>query len=228
MSRARGFTLLEVLVATALLAVGMALAFTTLRTATGSVARAEQLAAKTEQTRSAQRFVRRQVSSALPLVFERDQRTGQPQVLLGEPERMLFVASMPGHLSYGGPHLQVLEIVADSDRDRDGYRLQFAYRMRVGEAVVEAGDQRPPVVLVDGIVDGGFQYRGMEDDGEVGDWRADWPFSNRMPMLVRLDIEFLDERRFWPPLAMALPLSGAASFQDELSTRTPRQRRGQR
>lgn len=227
MKRAQGFTLMEVLLATALLAAGMALAFTTLRTATGSVARAEQLAAATEQTRSAQRFVRRQVSLALPLVHDRNERTGLAYQLWGEPERLVFVGNMPGHLSRGGPHLQVLELVADDDRGREGYRLQFSFRLLVGEVVVEPEDARPPVILVDGIADGVFEFRGMLADGEMSDWEPGWEMPMQMPKLVRLNLSFVDERRFWPPLAMALNLTESARFQDELIPGPqPGQRRG--
>lgn len=216
MTRARGFTLMEVLLATALMAAGMALAFTTLRTATGSVARAEQLAAQTEQTRSAQRFVRRQVSLALPLVYERNERTGFSRQMRGEPGRLTFVGNMPVHLSRGGPHLQVLELVPDDDRGREGYRLEFSYRLLIGEVVVEAEDARPPVILVDGIADGVFEFRGMLADGEMSDWESGWEMPMQLPRLVRLNLQFVDERRFWPPLAMALNLTESARFQDEL------------
>lgn len=216
MRPARGFTLMEVLLATALLAAGMALAFTTLRTATGSVARAEHLAAATEQTRSAQRFVRRQVSLALPLVYERNERTGLARQLWGEPGRLVFVGNMPGHLSHGGPHLQMLELVPDDDRGREGYRLEFSYRLLIGEMVVEPEDARPPVILVDGIADGVFEFRGLLADGEMSDWEPGWEMPMQLPRLVRLNLRFVDERRFWPPLAMALNLTESARFQDEL------------
>src|SRR3546814_4229858 len=47
----RGFTLLEVLVATALLAAGLALAFATVRAATATAQRGEQLSQDRESTR---------------------------------------------------------------------------------------------------------------------------------------------------------------------------------
>ncbi len=216
MSGQRGFTLIEIMLATALMAAGMALAFATLRTAIGSVARAEQLAAHTEQTRAAQRFLRRQISAALPMAFDRDPRTGYGPTVAGDADQLRFVASMPGHLSFGGPHLQLVEFVSDADRGLPGYRLQFDYRLLVGESVLDTGDERPPVVLVDGIAEGGFEFRGMGPDGEIGDWQPVWEGTGPMPLLVRLNLEFIDERRFWPPLAMPLPLAQSARFDDDL------------
>lgn len=222
----RGFTLIEVLVATALLAAGMALAFASLRTAGGSVARGERMAGHSEQSRTAQRFVRRQLAQALPQVFEYDSRSAMRTVFRGDERQVMFVANMPGYVGPGGPHLQTLEIVPDDDRGREGYRLQFRYELVLDGRAIGAVDDRPPVVLVDGIASGGFGYRGFQGDGEIGPWREDWPLEATLPRLVRLELEFIDPGRYWPPLATPLRLWAVDSSTEEIAPRLPRGGRG--
>jgi general secretion pathway protein J len=54
----RGFTLIEVLLATVLLAAGLALAFATLRSATAMVQRGESIAQRNERIRAVEGFLR--------------------------------------------------------------------------------------------------------------------------------------------------------------------------
>ncbi|MET0129791.1 MAG: prepilin-type N-terminal cleavage/methylation domain-containing protein, partial [Stenotrophomonas chelatiphaga] len=63
--RAAGFTLIEVLLATALLAAGLALAFVTVRSAMTISQRGETMAADNERMRAVQGLLRRQLGQAL-------------------------------------------------------------------------------------------------------------------------------------------------------------------
>src|SRR5690606_4961281 len=65
----RGFTLIEVLLATTLLALGLALAFATLRAATATVERGEVIAARSERMRAVDGFLRRRLAQATPIAF---------------------------------------------------------------------------------------------------------------------------------------------------------------
>ena len=71
MNRARGFSLVEVMLATALLAAGIALAFATFANAAKATERAEEIAQRNERLRAVQSFIRRQVEGALPLPSSR-------------------------------------------------------------------------------------------------------------------------------------------------------------
>lgn len=68
----RGFTLIEVLLATVLLATGLALAFATLRASTATVERGEALAQRSERMRAVEGFLRRRLASAQPIGFAID------------------------------------------------------------------------------------------------------------------------------------------------------------
>lgn len=96
MSRAaRGFTLIEVLLATALLVGGLALAFATVRSALAISQRGEQMAAHNERMRAVEGFLRRRLSMAMLTATTPPDPTREPVYFLGEPQHMLFVSDLP-------------------------------------------------------------------------------------------------------------------------------------
>jgi general secretion pathway protein J len=76
MSSSRGFTLIEVLLATTLLAAGLALAFATLRAATAIANRGEALAQRSEHMRAVEGFLRHRLAATQPIAFALDQDSG--------------------------------------------------------------------------------------------------------------------------------------------------------
>ena len=94
-ARAAGFTLIEVLLATMLLAAGLALAFATLRAAGATAQRGEALAARNERIRAVSEFLRRRIGGAQGIVFDLDESTGASLRFGGGVQRMRFVADLP-------------------------------------------------------------------------------------------------------------------------------------
>lgn len=210
---ARGFTLLEVLVAVSLLALLCLLAFGTLRTAVRATRSGEALIERTDKLRTAQEFLRRQLSHAMPLAFERMEDTGENKVFLAERDSLRFVAPMPGFLARGGPHVQWLAF----ERGRDGdLRLVFDHAQLNGYDPdnPKGESKREPVVLLEGIERGEFEFRALDESGELGDWTSSWDEPQRMPLLVRLKLEFgRDSRQRWPVLEIPLLTAGYAAMQ---------------
>jgi general secretion pathway protein J len=189
----RGFTLLEVMVALALLALAVTLALGTLRGATQATAKAEATAQRDERLRAVQSLLRRQVGGALPMAMAIDPETGEAQVWHGDAHEMEFVAAMPGYLSRGGPQVQTLELVGD--------KLQFQFAMLTPDGPLDP--ERDPVVLLDGIDDATFEYRSFDDRGRAGAWRQQWPQRAALPPQVRVKLTFKDPARRWPELVLA-------------------------
>lgn len=199
----RGFTLLEILVALTLLALLVAIAFGTLRTAVKAARSGEALIERTDRMRVAQEFLRRQLSHAMPLVFERIEDSGENRVFIADRDELRFVAPMPGYLSRGGPHVQWLALVDDGQ----GMRLEFDHAQLNGyDPDNPKGDsRRPPVVLLEGFSRGQFEFRALDEQGELGDWSSSWDDSQQLPLLVRLVVEYdRDSRHRWPALEIAL------------------------
>jgi general secretion pathway protein J len=206
--KARGFTLIEVLLATALLAAGLAIAFATLRAATATVQRGESLAQRNERIRAVSGFLRARLSAARPVAFAMDESGGIAYRFRGEASRIEFVADLPDYLGRGGPYLHRLDV----ERVAGGsLRLVVAFRMVQGGAVVggdrAARDDMAPEVLVDGLRSVDVRYRGLRMDGTPAEWQPRWNEGDAMPLQVELRLRDADGKA-WPPLLVALPLAG--------------------
>ena len=116
--RAAGFTLVEVMLATVLLAGGLALAFVSVRSAMAVSQRGEQIAAESERMRAVESLLRRQLAAALRTPLEVPDPTREPVFFQGEEQRMLFAADLPGYLGRGGPYLHALQVDGRDGRQR--------------------------------------------------------------------------------------------------------------
>jgi general secretion pathway protein J len=211
--RVAGFTLIEIILATVLLALGMAIAFASLHSANGSVQRAELAAGRNEHLRAVQGLLYRFLQSAQPLVLARDNLTQQVTYLDGAHDKVQFVAPMPGYLSRGGPYVVTLKLVS-SDKGDGTQKLQFAYAMLVNEKALADDDKLPPEELLDGIADAHFEYRGLGPDAKIGDWKTEWKRPAELPIEVRLVLRFADPARPWPAFSTALPLGFASAHAE--------------
>ncbi len=201
--RARGFTLIEMIVALSLLAFGLALVFGTLRGASKATENAEATAQRGERLRAVQGFLRTQLSAALPIAFAFDVENGRAIFLRGSERKLEFVATMPGYLARGGPYLQTLELV-DGEK---GQKLLFKYQMITPDAPLDS--EREPAVLLDGIAEGSFEFRTLEESGGPAPWQSEWETRAELPPLLRMNVRFRDENRHWPDFIVALHLGAA-------------------
>ena len=200
-ARQRGFTLLEVLLATTLLAAGLALAFATLRTAAATTERGEAISARNERIRAVSGFLQRRIGGAQGLVFALDPATGASRRFEGDARTLRFVADLPDYLGRGGPHLHELEV-----RDAGaGKTLDVAFHLvQAGKALPAA---RPPEPLADALAGAEFAYRTLDANGHPGAWEPDWKTPEALPLQVRVRIR--DARGAWPDMIVALPLAGS-------------------
>lgn len=208
-ARSAGFTLIEVLLATALLAAGLAIAFSTLTAATRTATQGEAMARHNDRLRTVEDFLRRRLAAARPMAFAMDAGRQVPLRFAGEAGRMRFVADVPAYLGRGGPYLHDVRIVADGDGDGVGIELSLSMVL-AGRAIAES-PPRPPEVLVEGLQSARFRYRGLGPDGDLAGWQSDWTDGARLPLLVEIRMTDADGRQ-WPPLVVGLPMAdpGAA------------------
>jgi len=201
--RQHGFTLIEVVIATSLLALGLAIAFGTMRSASRATAKAEASAQREERLRASQHCLRTQLGAALSIPFEFDQESGAATFFRASPGKLEFVGTMPGYLARGGPYLQTLELQPGPE----GQQLLFQHQLLTADGPVEA--EREPVVLLDGIAEGSFEVRTIDEEGKPGRWQDEWMVSAQLPPQLRLRLRFRDERRNWPELLVAPRLAAA-------------------
>lgn len=212
---AAGFTLLEVLMAITLLALLMAMAFGTLRAAVSATRSGERVVSWTNQTRTVQQFLRRQLSHALVIPFDLMNENGENPVFEADRDQLRFVAPMPGHLANGGAHVQWIRISGDE--------LLFDHAQLNGYDPDDpkANNPRDPVLLMAGFASAHFEYRGLNEEGELGDWGREWEYVQQLPLMVRLIVEFDEPMRVWPDLDIPVL---AGSSQPHLQMQMQRQR----
>ena len=207
--RSSGFTLIEVLLATVLLAAGLALGFATVRAASASAQRGEAIAERNERIRAVSEFLRRRIGGMQGLVFELDPESGESRRFAGEAESMRFVADLPDYLGRGGPHLHALGVA----RDGDGFALQVDFRMVLAGETIEGSRARPPEPLADGLRSVEFAYRGPGKDGKPAPWLYEWEHPEALPAQVRVRI--VDAQGAWPDLVVAPPAAGSYGVPPE-------------
>lgn len=217
--RAPGFTLIEVLLATVLLAAGLGLAFATLRASTATVERGEAMAARSERTRAVEGFLRRRLASAVSMGFATDPETGDVLRFVGEPERMRFVADLPNYLGRGGPHLHDISVLDDG---RTAW-LGVAFSMVVAGETVQEARPREPEPLVPDLTAARFRYRGIDAENGLGEWLDHWEAVDSLPLQVSIELSSTSGGT-WPPLVVALPQSSGGNGPVPLGTGRNRNR----
>lgn len=212
--RARGFTLVELLLAILLLGLLMAGAWAGINTAVKASRSGEALIDRTNRVRVAQEFIRRQIRNALALPYIVDKSTGETRTFEGDADVMRFVAPMPGYLSRGGAYLQTLELRPGRGGGRE---LVFAHELLNGYDPDKPREaEREPVILIEGIRRATFEYRGLDETGKLGDWNEEWDEPGSQPVLVRMKFD-MDERSgyVWPEIVVpVLANSANAGFFD--------------
>jgi general secretion pathway protein J len=205
--RVAGFTLVELLLAITLMSILLGLTYTGLRAATRSSERGEKMLAAGGNLRASHQFVRRQLNQMLPLAFaETDDIEAIRIIFGGESNRIQYVAPMPGYLGSGGPQVQLLELAGGND----GGVLQFSHALLQGfeEDHLYARD---PVILLEGVESAGFEFLGVDDEGELVDWASSWDQPDALPVAVRLNIEFSEDVQMqWPDLVAGVRIDETA------------------
>lgn len=197
----RGFTLIEVLLATALLVGDLALAFATVRSAMAISQRGEQMVAQNERMRAVEGFLRRRLSMAMLTATTPPDPTREPVYFQGEAQRMLFVSDLPGYLGRGGPYVHELQVRGSGDAQR----LELALTLVQNGERIQETPPREPEMLADGLRKVSFRYRGIDPrNGELGDWQDQWEDTRRLPSLVWISVE-PRQGAAWPPMVAALP-----------------------
>lgn len=202
----RGFTLLEVLLVISLLGVLLVLVAGALLGANRAVLKAERYTVNLDEIRAAQAFLRSSIAQALPLDTsgEDDVNSG---FFEGSAQQLRFVATLPGELGGG---IQVHSLELKGPQDHRSLQVSFAQVLSSanGIALKPWGE---PQVLLQNVESLTFSYRGLTPKGKPTGWMAEWPWPNRLPGAVRIDMQTHGAVKWVSEVvALRLDLSGGA------------------
>lgn len=216
-----GFTLVELLLAVTLMAILMSLAYGGLRASVRASETGQRMLEESGKIRITHQFIRRQLNQMLPLTFAlSDDLVNKNIVFEGSADHVSFVAPMPGYLGQGGPQVQTLSLA----NGHNGVELLFTHQLLQGYDEQMMLDQEP-IVLMEGLKSGGFEFLVQDEDGYLVGWVSEWDTPEFLPIAVRLDLETgRDLQAIWPTLvATAKTDEGAAaaagasqSYQDAI------------
>jgi len=205
-----GFTLVELLLALTLMSMLLALAYGGLRAATRATDRGQTILEDSSRIRMAHQFVHRQLNQIVPLAFATNEDGDERTVFIGEPDRIRFVAPMPGYLGFGGPQVQELAIV----RGDDSLQLVLSHALLQGFEEERLYD-RPPVPLLSEIDSASFSFLRRDEDGELAGWTSTWEEGAVLPESVSLDIDFVEDVYIqWPLLTASVKIDPAAMYEE--------------
>ena len=184
---ARGFTLVELVIALSILGILSLLLVNGLGLATRTWDAVEQRTTEAHQGHLSVIFLQRQIELAQPLRLSRDASAKQI-TFVGQQHAMRFVAPLPGHLGAGGLYWFALSLVDSSA----GKRLLLTYWLfqredweRFGAAVPEQA------VLMEGLENLQFEYLEPATPDSPARWTSDWEPLDRLPRLIRVRITYV-------------------------------------
>lgn len=192
MRRETGFTLLETLMVLSLVGLLMGLVASALMLANRSLANAEHLAAQLDEQRATQRLLRRALGQVLALSAQTDDGR-HTATFEGRGDHVVFYAPVPSSVG-GGLYRQRLQL-------REG-RLQLQLARLDGQRLESWSE---PLPLLGGVKALKLRYSGDSPLGKATGWMGDWPWPQRLPRAVRVDV-LLADGKTWPTLHVNLLL----------------------
>jgi hypothetical protein len=151
--------------------------------------------------RSVERFLRSEMALAHPYRWKTLQ--GQSIAFSGTRDKVSFVAQLPSRIGDGGLYAVSLEL------DRSGKERRLLWRQTPLSSEMEdftALSQSPVMVLagteISAVNDIWLSYFGRETDRSAPQWMDVWASDARLPMLIRIQVNFSDGSE-WPDFVVA-------------------------
>ena len=221
MRRQAGFTLIEMVVAMALLGSMMLLMYSGLTFGLRGWDAADVSGRRTADRRIAENFLRREISETFPMRFK------DPMTLKiafeGKEDSLRFASARPAGISAAG--LSLVGVTLENDDVKRTRSLVMRRAMPDDDAKDFAPlDRADRTVLFEGLEGVKFEYFGSENDFTEPEWTEQWEHAGRIPQLIRVRIRAADGTDF-PAMVVRLMLSEEAGCLENAFQRVCRPRR---
>jgi general secretion pathway protein J len=211
-----GFTLVEVVIAFALLALLTTMLFAGFRYATRAsdtgIARNELH----EDMRRSQDFLRQHVEEMLPLRYQKE--LGKPLRFRGESSRIVYIAPVISRIAEGGVLWWELALQGEGDKRKLALR----------RAPFTGDESEPPAfepqnesTLAQGVQTIKISYYDQPDPQLNGNWTDNWSDDQRLPNLIKIELKGPRDR-VWPELVvqpLLTPSIGCPAQWDAINRR---------
>ncbi len=211
---ARGFTLLELLVALAVLGLLMTSTFGGLRFASRAWSK---VAARSDATDdlAARNLLRGTIAQAYPGFVAAD-LTDRTVAFDGAVDGLAFLAPLPEAIAAGvGARLHFFAAPRGEAR-----ALFMAWHFDLPAAGTGEALPDQQVMLLDRVRSVRFDYYGASEESGGAAWQASWSGQQRLPELVRVHVDFADQAHpAWPDLVVGpRPTASPACLYDPVGT----------
>ena len=220
MNRARGFTLIEIVLAMVILASMMLLLWQGLAFSLRSWDAADAVGRGAADRRIGEAFLRRELSELFPMRFRDPTRV--LMAFEGGHDHLRFVSSRPAGAALGGLSLVALEVAGDARTGRN-----LVMRRAPPDAAANSFDPvaaAEPTVLIAGVDAIELRYFGGENDFSDPSWRDEWKPPDRVPQIVKLRVRLADGSVL-PEMNMRIMLGEEAGCLENTFQRFCRPRR---
>ncbi len=208
MTRARGFTLLEMVIGLALLGMMLLLVFGALRLASKSWDAGEKRLTEAGERAQIAAFLRRTLAAIYPLQFKTVDVP--PLAFQGESNRLLFAGRIPSRQGIAGVHLISLSLEGQAS---SGKNLVMRWLVPPpGATDFAVLDSVEPVVLMERVSDLRFAYYGAMGNQDHASWHDRWEGGRDLPEGITLRLTPMQGTE-WPELVVA-PRIGAGAGCD--------------
>lgn len=197
--RTSGFTLIEMMVALALVSLMSLAMFQAYRLSQRSLLQATRVDGASHDVAGAQRFLRRVLEQAYP--FQKSLNSGARRGLEGEAARLIVTG--PALAAEGSLGYQRFELSLDK-----GGELAVRWNLDRNGKTAGAGQAQPERdVILTGVKSISISYLELVELGNEQiepHWLDSWMEMSTMPALIRVRIDFVEgEHRSWPELVVA-------------------------
>ena len=221
----RGFTLLELLIALALIGLMTVLLFGALRFSSKAWASTEDRTERDAGIRLVYQYLAGRMEQARPVSAYLESEGDEVFFFIGQEDALDFVSLMPAHLGSGGLYvIRLREQAAGAKKQLLLNRWLFHPEVLEGpDSLPEwrplsassgsSGTEDPEMrayysetALVDELEKFKVSYYGPgEPTDESGDWWDNWEDRKYLPWLVKIEIQ--DSKGAWPEMVFELPSS---------------------
>jgi general secretion pathway protein J len=225
-TRCAGFTLVELIIALAMIGLIALLLFSGLRLGTRSWERVEALAERTAELRIARGFLARSLEQIRPAQVTFDAE--RVLVFGGNEQNLELVAPLSEHV--GTPGLYVLRLsLVRGEKDRlvltrwllqpdvlDGlgdipeWKPFDGQASRTGAGLLDEDEDRAVgafgrTLLVEDVAELDIGYFGIAEGEQEAKWHQEWLGESRLPSAVRIHLTTM--KQTWPDMLIRLPES---------------------